>query len=405
MTLNGATLEVAVDLDYEKCGGLPYTVQVRAAGNGGTAASECTVDVYVLNQNDKPYFEAGPKFPDDLPEVTTFSVPERSEANTGVGKPIPVYDEDVGQELYFEIDSGLKDGSEGMFYIGSCSGQLYVKQDKTLDYATKKLYEIVVRVCDDPSFFDVNDAECSVEVPVNITVTDVNDVPYIEDLIVHFEVEENSNEGTKLIPMCSDGVGGVTETCTDSKSPAPVEGILVEDLDLAYPGRASTTDVMQYSIGRNDGNYAFTIVSCARSDNMDSCSGDTAGILKLSSSASLDFEEQSVYSIGIQVLDGRGGLVTKDYSVFVRDANDEPTMAPQSLHMPENDAASPSGLITAEDEDVKNGLNNLTFTIEDVNSIFEIAEPGWAIAGDYVTFQLKLEKRLTTKLKKSTSLA
>lgn len=343
-------------LDYEVCP--KFVFDVLATSANGEATSTCRLTVNVENENDKPYFEytttAG--YPYAQPATKDFYVEERSDVNTGVGSPIHANDEDVGQEISFEIVSGEGDEAENMFYIGSCSGQLYVL-DSNLDYITKDTYNLVIRVCDDGNFFGSSGVtQCSVDANITIHVQDVNDSPFWSTSpyeITSFYVPENSPENTLLTPYCQNGTDEVPCSELDSS----IGGLLVDDLDLASDG-SSTSDIMIYTITRNVNDY-FAAVSCDRENNIDECTlsngvNAPAGALRVTQVADLNYEEQTTYTIAVRVNDGRGGVNSTEVTIKITDANDPPTWPTNkelgALQIAENNA---NGYVSifANDED------------------------------------------------------
>ena len=300
-------------LDYERCS--TYDFFIVADDVNGTNSATCAVTLNVVNLNDKPYFRSGDNYPYDQPLNNIFYVKERSEPNEGIGQPILTFDEEETQEKIYEIMSTL-DGSEDLFYIGGCSGQLYVQRD-TLDYAVKREYHLQIRACDDPKVFDETVGKCTVPGNITIFVEDVNDPPYFNDSIVEFRIAENSPADTVLIPYCNAPNASLgLIRCTD------LDGLVVEDLDFAF-NRSSTTDVITYSI-LQDENEAFDVVSCLRTNNLDLCSGLTPGMLQLRSGVDLNYEVKSSYFIKVRANDGRGGEDVIDVVIKITDENDPP---------------------------------------------------------------------------------
>ena len=312
---NGTRVEIKPNstLDYELCS--TYDFFIVAEDANSTNSATCSVTLNVVNLNDKPYFRAGDNYPYDQPLNNMFYVKERSEPNEGVGQPIQTFDEEETQEKIYEIMDTL-DGPEDLFYIGGCSGQLYVQRD-TLDYAVKRVYHLQIRACDDPKVFDETVGKCTVPGNVTINVEDVNDPPYFNTSIVEFRIAENSAADTILEPYCNspNATEGLIR-CWD------LDGLVVEDLDFGF-NRSSTTDVITYSI-LQDENEAFDVVSCLRSNNLDLCDGLTPGMLQLRSGIHLNYEVKNSYFIKVRANDGRGGEDIIDVAITVTDENDPP---------------------------------------------------------------------------------
>jgi hypothetical protein len=375
----------ATHINYEQCA--QYVLRIVATAIAGGVSSTCTLTVTVLNSNDIPYFETQltQGYPRAAPATTQFHVVERAVLNTAIGLPIPAADEDVGQETFFSILADL-DGALGMFYIGSCSGQIYV-QLAGLDHRAKPSYALQVRVCDDPRFFGQNSAQCSVNASITIFVDDVNDQPLFRGtpyVVSSFRIPENSPPRTLLEPWCINTtdttVGGAQEqSCASLLGQAAPTGLVVDDLDLN--AGESLTNVMQYSVSRNDAS-AFAVVNCERASNLATCKvGDpatatanaSAGALFVSDDAVLNYEMRSLYSITVRVDDTQGASALRDVAVVVTNANDAPTW-PQSsafeLAFNENDPAA-SGTIFAFDEDAD---DRLAFTVHAVYNAQGVAQ-------------------------------
>jgi len=400
---NGLFVKSEISLDFETCE--RFVFQLKATSLDGSTTATCSMVIAIANNNDKPYFEfrTNPDYPYALPDIIDFYVNERSEPNTGVGAPLRANDEDVGQEIFFEIIEDTLDGPEQMFYIGSCSGQLYV-QKYGLDFVQKKLFQLSIKVCDDPKFFGpMAVPECSVTANVSIHVEDINDNPFWDSetyAISHFEVPENSPPGTLLVPFCGEAqcTGGIT-------------GLQVGDLDL-QPDGSSETDTMLFTITRNVDN-AFAVVSCERNDNLDLCGDESgvAGSLYLTSFASLNFEKEQFFTITIRVNDGRGGVNTTNVEIRVTDANDAPQWPDQRdqdfFEFRENDNMA-SASIFATDEDPVDILAYFVAAAYDssgikVNDLFEMENNNNISAPESSSVTLELQSGKTLDFEESES--
>ncbi len=205
---------------------------------------------------------------------TTRSIPENTAAGRNIGSPVAATDAD-GDPLTYTL--GGTDANA--FSIYSTNGQLRTKA--ALDYEAKRSYTVTVEVSDGNGGTD--------SITVTINVADVNEerAPVFTDGSVTTRyVAENTSSGTNI---------GAPVSATDANN-----------------------DVLTYSLSGTD-SASFDIVS-------------TSG--QLQTKAALDYEDQSSYSVIINVSDGKGG--TDSITVTIRVTNVNENNAPVFIGVKDN---------------------------------------------------------------------
>ena len=200
---------------------------------------------------------------------TTRSIAENTASGTDIGSAVSATDADTGDTLTYSL--GGTDASS--FSIVSTSGQL--QTSAALDYETKTSYSVTVSVSDGKGGSD--------SIDVTISVTDVDETPannapeFTEGTSATRSVAENTASGTDI---------GSAVSATD----------------------ADTGDTLTYSLGGTDAS-SFSIVS-------------TSG--QLQTSAALDYETKTSYSVTVSVSDGKGGSDSIDVTISVTDVDETP---------------------------------------------------------------------------------
>ena len=197
---------------------------------------------------------------------TTRSVAENTAARQNIGTAIAATDVDTGDTLTYTL--GGTDAAS--FSIVSTSGQLQTKA--ALDYETKNAYSVTVSVSDG------NDGTDSIDVTINVTDVDEagNDPPTFTDgTSTTRSIAENTTSGSNI---------GTAVAATDSDS----------------------ADTLTYTLGGTDA-ASFGIVS-------------TSG--QLQTSAALDYETKTSYSVTVSVSDGNGASDSIDVTINVTDVNE-----------------------------------------------------------------------------------
>ena len=315
-------------LDYERTSSRTITVRATdSAGNMGYG----DVVVSITDVNEQPVFFV-------VTETIEGVVPELSAANTKVGSRITANDPDGAQTLSFSIDVGT--GSD-YFAIGSSTGQVTVA--KTLPDASNS-FTLTIRVTDNGSPAQSN------TIPMEITLTDTNRPPVIEDASRSIREDAYLNQavGAKL-----------TATDPDTGETATLEYSLSLD---GNPGGA-------FSIGASDGQ------------------------LRVANADALDFETRSTYTLLVTVTDSPVSSDptkpappslsdTATITVTITNANEAPALADVELSIAENSAvgAAVGSKLVGTDVDAGDAAS-LTYSISstptrDDGGVFRITSSG-----------------------------
>ena len=234
-----------------------YSVMVVADdGQGATASIE--VAILVTDANDPPSFD---------PTDNMRSVAENAEPGQPIGDPVQSTDPDPGDTLTYSLGGA----DAAAFDIDAASGQLLTMAP--LDYETKSSYSVTVVARDD------DNADASIE--VTIAVTDANDSPSFDSTSTIRRVAESTDPGRPI---------GDPVQATDPD-----------------PG-----DALTYSLEGTD----------APEFDIDAASG------QLLTSAPLDHEARSSYSVMVVADDGQGATASIEVAILVTDANDPPSFDP-----------------------------------------------------------------------------
>ena len=140
----------------------------------------------------KIYVNTDPVFQDEEGEAittTTRSVAEDTGPRVAVGDPVTATDigENGSQEL---LDYSLSGADASSFDIDGATGQIRVGTGTTLDFETKSSYTVTVRATDPE--------RATGDIPVTITVTNVEERPTITDGDVTIRRDENTAIDTVL---------------------------------------------------------------------------------------------------------------------------------------------------------------------------------------------------------------
>ena len=234
-------LKTVAPLDFETKSSYSMRVVVNDS-NGVSDSIALTINVTNVNEtpgNNSPIFTDGTS--------ATRTVAENTAAGQNIGSAVAATDANTGDVLTYTL-GGTDAGS---FSIVSTSGQL--QTNAALDYETKTSYSVSVSVSDG------NDGSDSI--PVTIRVSNVNEAPvFIEGSSATRTVAESTASGENI---------GTAVAATDVD--------------------ANTT--LAYSLDGTDA-ASFSIVA-------------TTG--QLQTSAALDYETKSSYSVTVTVSDGNGG--------------------------------------------------------------------------------------------------
>ncbi len=209
---------------------------------------------------------SAPVFIDGNRAIRTIA--ENTAAGVNIGEPVAATDADNDTLTY---SKGWLDGIA--FTIDTATGQIRTKEP--LDYETKNVYSFAV-------FADDGNGGRRV-ISVTINVTDVD------------ETSENN------APSFTDG-DSTTRTVAENTASG-------RNIGTAIAATDADDDTLTYSLGGTD----------AASFRINSTSG------QLRTSAALDYETQSSYSVTVSVSDGNGGSDSISVTVSVTDVNETPS--------------------------------------------------------------------------------
>ena len=236
-----------------------YTVMVTATDGDGESDSMMVIIGVAITVTD---VNEAPEFPDT--ETGARSVAENTDAGEDIGAPVAATDPDAGDTLTYTL--GGDDAAS--FDFATSTGQLMTKE--ALDHETKDSYTVMVTATD-------GDGE-SETVTVAITVTDVNEAPEFPDTETGARsVAENTDAGEDI---------GAPVAATD-----PDEG-----------------DTLTYTLGGAD----------MASFDIDAATG------QLMTSAALDYETTTSYTVMVTATDGDGESETVTVAITVTDVNEAP---------------------------------------------------------------------------------
>ena len=190
-----------------------YQLTLQASDAAASFSVECTVSIVINDINNAPTWLSS--------TLVDRTVRERSSKGTTVtlsssGQPavsLVALDDDVGQELTYEVISTFPASREGVLSVTRCGGVITV-QSPTLLYP--EVVKLCVRACDDPSFFgsESGSALCSPSTTecTNITVRteNVNDPPTFSSVtacssISPCVVPEGTLEGVAVVGASMSG--------------------------------------------------------------------------------------------------------------------------------------------------------------------------------------------------------
>ena len=251
-------LKTKAALDYETQNAYSIVLTV----SDGQVTDTITVTINISNVNEAPVFAVG--------SSTTHTVAENTAAGENIGSPVSATDDD-GDTL----SCSLSGTDAGKFSIDSTNGQL--QTSAALDYETKSSYTVTVSVSDGKGGTD--------SITVTINVTDVS-------------------EGTNNAPVFTDGTS-TTRSVAENTAANTNIGSAVSATD-------ADNDTLTYTLGGTDA-ASFSIVS-------------TSG--QLQTSAALDYETKSSYTVTVSVSDGKGGTDSITVTINVTDVSEVTNNAP-----------------------------------------------------------------------------
>ncbi len=263
--------------------GKSYEVQVRAVNAEGNGA----------------WSDSGSAITDA--NAVTRDVAENSTSGTNVGAAVTA----KSTNTTYDYTHALSGTDASKFEIGSTTGQITVKSGTSLDYETKTSYTVTVTVTAAAKTQSANaqsidpNAPGDYIVPVTINVTDVNEPPAFAADTATRSIAENSAADTNI---------GAVVTATD-------------------PDGVAKFNTLTYSLTGTDASD-FTI---------DSSTG------QIKTKSALDYEDDTSYSVTVNVTDGKNASGTADttaddtiaVTINVTDVN-EPPAAPTAPTVAQN---------------------------------------------------------------------
>ena len=352
-------LQTNVALDYETKSSYSVSVSV-SDGKGGS--DSIPVTIRVSNLNEKPYFAPG---------GIILTIAENTAPGTNIGDPFQATDPDSRDTLTYSLERDDKDA----FRIDANTGQLRTHAD--LDYETKRFYtDLAVRATDStglvgsvrvtinvkdvpennaPVFTEgrsatrtvAEDAAIGTNIGAPVAATDADNDTLTYGLnssnpavSIMFSLDRTSGQLQTLAPLDyerrssysltvvvsdSNGVSdsiAVTINVTDvdeNRAPVFSEGssatrTVAENtpasINIGAPVAATDADndTLTYRLGGTDA-ASFSIVS-------------TTG--QLQTSAALDYETKTSYSVTVSASDGNGGSDNIPVTIRVTNVNETP---------------------------------------------------------------------------------
>jgi hypothetical protein len=305
--ISGAlTVRQASALDFETT--QVFNLTIQAMDNGvPTLTKNTTVSISLRDVNDPP------KISDQA-----FQLDENTANQIVVGTVIAT-DQDAGQTVSYQIDSG-NDG--GAFAINPATGVLTVANSAAVDFETHPTFQLVIRVTDTASPTPASSTGL-----VTVSLRNLNEPPVIP--AQSLSIPENSAPGTLI--------GAV-----NAHDPEPGQTI-------------------QYSIDSGNINGVFAI-------------NVNTGVLTVANPAALDFETNPTIVLVVRGTDNANpplsatGFVT----INVLDVNEKPVVPNQALTIPENTPnGTVIGTVVATDPDGIAGLQ-YSMTAGNLGNAFRI---------------------------------
>ena len=257
-------LRTSAALDHETDDMYSVTISV-SDGNGSSAT--ITVTINITNVDEAPDNNV-PGFSEG--ESASRSVAENTGSGVDIGSAVSATDADSDTLTY-----SISGSDASSFSIDSSSGQL--RTSAALDHETKDTYTVTIAVSDGNGG--------SATITVTISVTDVDEIP------------------TNTAPVFAEGSSATRSVDENTASDENIGG--------AVSATDTDDDTLTYTISGTDAT-AFGI-------------GSTTG--QLSTSATLDYETKSSYSVTITVSDENGGTATINVTIDVTNVNEAPVFA------------------------------------------------------------------------------
>ena len=342
-----------------------YEVQVMATNDEGDSAWSPVGRGTTGGSNTRPRF-------DSTAAVVMLSVTENTSAGRAVGSPVSASDAD-GNGLTYSLEGPGSDS----FTIVSSSGQIRTRV--ALNYEERISYSVTVKVNDRQNkansvaaksvTITVSNAEEPPSAPTAPTVAGIpgstdsvrvtwdepaNTGPAITDYDVHYRevgaggfVLWNHNGVDRSTIITNLQAGTRYEVQVRSRSPEGTSGWSrsgsgmpnpdVANRNPAFSSRTVTLSVPENTLPSNDignpvaatdqdGDPLTYALEGTDADSFDILSTTVGGQIR--TSAALNFEEKSSYSVTVRVTDGRGGTDAANVTIRVTDVDGEAPETP-----------------------------------------------------------------------------
>ena len=265
------TVTDSSQLDFESS--TSFTLQVDVTDDGTpplTTSIEVTIDINNVNEA-----------PDDSPQQ--FSLAENPAVGSDVGF-VQAIDQDVGQSHTFTIIGGAH---QSAFSIDPNTGLLKVVDPSALDFETNPTIQLIVLVTDDHT------SPLSATIPVEIQLTNINEIPF--DIVAdNSSVLENAQNG--------DTVGNFTTLDHDN------------------------SDTHTYTL-LNDADGRFAI-------------NPNTGELTVANANKLDFETDEFHSIVVETKDAGGLTHSETVTISVQNVDEAPKVVVDRYTLNEGDSTT-----------------------------------------------------------------
>ena len=380
-----------------------------------------------------------------------FNVDENVANTTSVGTVAATDPE--SDNITFSITGGNDDGIFAIVADGTGEGEITIADNTNLDHETTASYSLTVRVAD---------ADNQSEATITIDINDINEAPSIQDQ--SFSVATSSvngasvgtvqasdeDEGTTLTYSILSGntntafaIDGSTGEITVNDNTQLIEGSdpeFVLEIQVQDDGTGNLTAQANVSIDvtnnlaptiDNDGT-TFTVaenaadgaavgqvdVSDNESDlvtyaitagaNSDFVIDANTGAITVASGATLDFETEAQYTLTVEVTatSGNTSAVQGTFTVDITDANEAPSIDPQSMRIDENSSIG-TVVINNNGTAINNAViatdpdgDNLTYAITagDPNNFFDINAQGQIIVQSNINYEANQNFSLTVQV-------
>lgn len=301
----GAVTVAEATLDYERQ--QSYIVTVHVSDNGAKPqTASVQVNILVEDVNENPVFEGdSATFAENLPKgqvVTTLTAGDIDVA------------EDFRKNMFM-----LAGGDTAGFALDPLTGVITTTRE--FDYETDKTVltlQVTVR--------DIEDSKLAVTENVVISLTNVNEAPYV--VTPEFSVNENVPGGS-IIGV----IQGADPDAGDS--------------------------VLTFSVPSGSGDLPFSVFA--------------DGSIVVKEDAVIDFETKDTYEFTVRVMD-MGGLSSDTViTIHVKDVNEPPMVDDQRFVVEENvDVPSSVGFVDASDPDKDATFSSLTCKIAEESEFFAV---------------------------------